>query len=177
MASSQPLLLTHVCCQRIARVQIGANPPECILANGTTLVFPTPFASYAAAGDEVRFPITSPSAPVLTEIYVKKHLPSGRSRELYYAPIGYVTHPNRDTRKRLFVSAEVRQSGLAMSSVFLPCEVLREYFYRIPPDRESAAKPTLYEILRMPATASPAELRVGFRLRDLELRRNSARYQ
>jgi len=44
MASAQSLLLTHLCCQRIARVQRGANPPQCLLANGTTLVFPT-FAS------------------------------------------------------------------------------------------------------------------------------------
>ena len=174
MASSQPLLVTHVCCQRIARVQIGANPPECILANGATLVFPTLLAGYVAAGDEVRFPITSPSAPIRAEIYIKKPSHSGRSRELYHAPIGYVTQPNKDTRKRLFVSAEVRQSSLAMSSVFLPCEVLREYFYRVSRDRESAAEPTLYENLRMPATASPAELRVAFKLRDLELQRNNA---
>ena len=174
MASAQSLLLAHICCQRIARVQRGANPPECILANGTTLVFPTLLASYVAAGDEVRFPITSPSAPVRTEIYVKKHSPSGRSRELYHAPIGYVAQPKNDARKRLFVSAEVLQSSLGVSSVFLPCEVLREYFYRISPDRESTAEPTLYEILRMPATASPAELRVGFKLRDLELQRNGA---
>jgi hypothetical protein len=127
-----------------------------------------------AAGDEVKFPITSPSAPVRTEIYVKKHSPSGRSRELYHAPIGCVAQPNKDTRKRLFVSAEVLQSSLGFSSVFLPCEALRQYFYRISPGRDSAAEPTLYEILRMPATASPAELRVGFKLRDLELQKNGA---
>ena len=39
MASSQSLLLTHVCCGRIARVQRGTNPPECIFAHGTTLGF------------------------------------------------------------------------------------------------------------------------------------------
>jgi len=98
-----------------------------------------------------------------------------QGRELYQSPIGYVTQPKRDTRQQFFVSAEVLQGSLGMASIFLPCEVLREYFYRISPNRENATQPTLYEILRMPATTSPAELRVGFKLRDLELHRDGAR--
>ena len=37
--------------------------------------------------------------------------------------------------------------------------------------------PTLYEILRIPASASPSELRVAFKLRDLELRTAGVRTQ
>src|ERR1022692_4317272 len=57
-----------------------------------------------------------------------------------------------------------------MSTVFLPCEVLREYFYRVTPTANGVDHPTLYENLRIPASASPAELRVAFKLRDLELK-------
>jgi len=58
-----------------------------------------------------------------------------------------------------------------MGTVFLPCEVLREYFYRLPRAANNTLEhPTLYEVLRVPASASPSELRVAFKLRDLELR-------
>ena len=51
----------------------------------------------------------------------------------------------------------------------MPCQALREYFYRLTRSGDRADRPTLYEILRIPASASAAELRVAFKLRDLEL--------
>ena len=81
---------------------------------------------------------------------------------------GYVSQPKQDKRNQYFVSAEVHHGGLGISTVFLPCEVLREYFYRLPAATR-VDHPTLYEILRIPASASPSELRVAFKLRDLEL--------
>ena len=58
-----------------------------------------------------------------------------------------------------------------INKIFLPCEVLREYFYRLPHTADRVDHPTLYEVLRIPASASPSELRVAFKLRDLELRK------
>src|ERR1039457_3044612 len=46
---------------------------------------------------------------------------------------------------------------------------LCEYFYRLPRMVDRVDHPTLYEVLRIPASASPSELRVAFKLRDLEL--------
>ena len=45
---------------------------------------------------------------------------------------------------------------------------------RVPADRVD--HPTLYEVLRIPASASPSELRVAFKLRDLELRTAGVRH-
>jgi hypothetical protein len=89
---------------------------------------------------------------------------------LYQARIGYVTQPRPDKRNQLFVSAEVHQGTLGISSVFLPCEVLRNYFYCLPQRDDQAKQTTFYAQLRIPMSASPAELRVAFKLRDLELR-------
>jgi hypothetical protein len=58
-------------------------------------------------------------------------------------------------------------SGIA--SVFLPGEVLRDYFYRIPEGGSASAHRTFYDVLRVPACASPAELRVAYKLRTVEL--------
>lgn len=51
----------------------------------------------------------------------------------------------------------------------MPCRTLRGYFYGFPNAAESNPRPSLYEKLQIPATASPAELRVAFKLRNLEL--------
>ncbi len=68
------------------------------------------------------------------------------------------------------MSAEVQQGNLGISSIFLPCQVLREYFYLVPPRSDAVDHRTLYEVLRIPASVSPSELRVAFKLRDLELK-------
>ena len=104
------------------------------------------------------------------EILVTKNDASAPSRYIYQAPIGYVSRPKQDKRNQSFVSAEVRRGGLGLATVFLSCEVLREYFYSLPRTSDKVDHPTLYEVLRIPASASPSELRVSFKLRDLELR-------
>src|SRR5208283_2664124 len=92
------------------------------------------------------------------------------------APIGYVGLPKQDKRNQYFASAEVRRGSLGIATIFLPCEVLREYFYRVTPTADTVDRPTLYEVLRIPASASPSELRVAFKLRDLELRTAGGRH-
>jgi hypothetical protein len=174
MATAQSPQPAHVFCQRIAHVGGERNPPECILVNGAKLLVPPLIASHIATGDEITFSLDGLSASEETEILVKKKSHFAHSSELYQAPVGYVTQPKKDTRNQLFVCAEVRHGNFGIGSVFLPCKVLREYFYCISPDRERAEQRTLYELLRMPATSSPAELRVGFKLRLLELPRDVA---
>ncbi len=107
---------------------------------------------------------------VRTEILITKNGGSGRNRYLYHVPIGHVSQPKQDKRNQHFVSAEVHHGALGISSVFLPCELLRDYFYRLPQTGDGGDHATLYEMLRIPANASPSELRVAFKLRDLELR-------
>ena len=59
----------------------------------------------------------------------------------------------------------------ALASVRFSCPArsCASYFYRLPHADDGVDHPTLYEILRIPASASPSELRVAFKLRDLEL--------
>jgi hypothetical protein len=64
----------------------------------------------------------------------------------------------------------VPSGQLGISSVHLPCERLRDYFYIA--DRHLAweRQPNLYDRLQAVPTASLAELRLAFKLRQLELR-------
>src|SRR5215472_8423000 len=115
------------------------------------------------------FPI-SPGDKTDVEIYITKSSTSaGLNRCLYQVPIAYVTQPKLDKRDQRFVAAEVQQKALGISAIVLPCAALRDYFYRLPAGTAKDAETTFYEILRIPPSAAPAELRVAYRLRTLEL--------
>lgn len=159
----------HVCRECVASLQRKADDAECLLANGSKLRISRFLAAHVSSGDEIAFPLFTSSVNRGTELYIVKNSHSGAGRDLYEVPIGYVTQPQKNKRNQLFVSAEVREGSLGLSSVFLRCEVLRDYFYRIPRGEGASDQRTLYEVLRVPATASLAELRVAYKLRALEL--------
>ncbi len=131
---------------------------------------PTSWVPIFGPGDEINFPLPAESAEAGTEIYVRKPSSGGRGRDLYQAPISYAAQPKADKRERLYVRAEVPTGRLGISSIHLPCEVVRDYFYvatrRQPWERQTS----LYDVLRITPTASLAELRVAFSLRQLEFR-------
>jgi len=157
-----------VCCERVARVSRGDEGPTCVLANRTTVRLPPSLVNYLATGDEIVFPVpvgeTSGS-----EILVNKSSASAVEPILYLASVGRVTQPKVDKRGRSSVAAEVTGSGLGISTVHLPCAAVRDYFYGLPAADSGTNKPVLYEVLRVAPTVAPAEMRVAFKLRRLEL--------
>ena len=169
MVLASPNPARPICRERVVSVQRHEERATCVLANQTKLLVSNLLAAYIAIGDEIAFPI--PIGDVAgAEIYITKNSPSlGLNRCLYQAPIGCATQPKPDKRNRHFVSAEVQPKGLGISAVFLPCGILRNYFYRLPNTTEKGSQTNFYEALRIPASASPAELRVAFKLRYLEL--------
>ena len=121
-------------------------------------------------GDEIDFPLPSDSGGTGTEIYIRKPPSSVRSCDLYQAPISRVAKPKADKRERLYVRAEVSSGQLGMSSIHLPCEVVRDYFYVATRRQPWEGQTSLYDALRITPAASLAELRVAFSLRQLEFR-------
>jgi hypothetical protein len=121
-------------------------------------------------GDEINFPLTNDSARAGTEIYIRKTSSGGWRRDLYQTPVSYAAQPKADKRERLYIRAEVPAGRLGISSIHLPCEVVRDYFYVATRRQPWAHQTSLYDVLRITPTASLAELRVAFRLRQLELR-------
>jgi hypothetical protein len=174
MILQTPVPAFALCRERLIGVDRQTNPPVCVLANRTNMRVSTVLALHLGAGDEITFPIPT-GDEIGGEVYVTRGaVAPGRHHDLYQAQVGYVTQPKEDKRSQHFVSAEVRQTGLGISTIFLPCRALREYFYR-QQGVAAGAQHTYYEKLRIPATASPAELRVAYRLRSLELACDSPR--
>ncbi len=165
-----------LCRERAIGVDRQSDPPTCVLANRTTIRISGVLSAHITTGDEVAFPIPS-GDEIGGEIYVAKDaLSSGHAHDVYQATIGYVSQPKLDKRGQHFVSAQVREAQLGISAIFLPCGALREYFYS-QQGAAAGAQRTYYEKLRIPATASPAELRMAYRLRSLELGPDSLREQ
>jgi len=176
MASTSSISTVAICRERVTKVELREDGVVCLFANQTRLLVSRFLGSRVAVGDEIAFPVPEGDA-VGTEILITRNAASRPNRYLYHVPIGYVSQPKLDKRNQHFVSAEVQRGSLGISLIFLPCEVLREYFYRLPRAADRIDHPTLYEVLRIPTSASPSELRVAFKLRDLELRTAGVRHR
>jgi len=176
MASTSSISTVAICRERVTKVELREDGVVCVFANQTRLLLSRFLGSRVAVGDEIAFPVPEGDA-VGTEILITRNAASRPNRYLYHVPIGYVSQPKLDKRNQHFVSAEVQRGSLGISLIFLPCEVLREYFYRLPRAADRIDHPTLYEVLRIPTSASPSELRVAFKLRDLELRTAGVRHR
>ena|SRR5215472_4751478 len=146
-----------ICRQRVAHFNRLSDPPECLLTNGSKVTLAPLIAAHVVPGDDVSFPLPN-SSTATAEILVTKNSVASSGRHVYQAPIGYVTQPKKDKRDEFFVAAEVRPANLGISSIFLSCKSLREYFYRILEREGSNWQQTLYEVLQVPCTAPPGEV-------------------
>ena len=169
MASTPFIPSFQVCRGRVLSVSQEQAALRCTFANRARVLLPLLLANHIASGDEIVFTVPAHDA-VGPEVYVTKASSANTSNRLYLVPIGRVSQPKLDKRDQSFVSAHVRNGGLGISCVFLACEALRDYFYRVPSNGRKPEYATLYETLHIGASASPAEIRVAFKLRALELK-------
>ncbi len=158
-----------LCQRKVVRTNSKGVKTECVFTDGTSILVSNFLASFIRAGDELLFPLEHKTADAATQIYIHKPHPEKRRWGIFQAEIGYATQPRNDRRDNLFVSAEVRGSHLGISAINLRCEALRDYFYVGNRCRAWDRQPTLYELLRANPKVSPAELRLAFKLRTMEL--------
>ncbi len=159
----------NVCQRDVVKTNPKGSKTECLFANGASILVSNFLASFVRAGDELLFPLDHEAAKSGTQIYIRRTHPEERGWDVFQAEIDYATQPRKDKRNNLFVSAELPDSQLGISTINLRCEVMRDYFYvgnrRLGWNRQ----PTFYELLRVNPKVSPAELRLAFKLRTLEL--------
>ena len=155
----------------VARLEPAGSGAACILRDGGRILVSNFLTAHIRPGDQIAVPLVLDTPEARTEIYLRK---SSARHDLYQTFIGYAAQPRSDKRDQLYVRAEVPQGRLGISALHLPCEVLRNYFYvadrRLPWEKQK----TFYDILRSSSSASLAELRLAFKLRELELRAEDA---
>jgi len=159
---------------RVVQIRPEGEKTTCLLSYGSPVLVSNVLAAHIRPGDDIRFPLSLESDGAGTEVYVGKAASSARNHDVYQAPIGYAAQPKNDKRGEPYVRAEVALRRLGISALHFACDVLRDRFYvadrRLPWEKQK----NFYEILRVPPTASPAELRLAFKLRELELHAEGA---
>ncbi len=159
----------NVCRRQVLRTNPKGSKTECVFADGTAILVSNFLAYFIRAGDELLFPVELEVADTGTQIYIRNTNPEERRRDVFQAEISYVTQPRKDKRDNLFVAAEVCGPRLGIPAIHLRCETLRDYFDVGDRRRAWDCQPSFYELLRVNPSVSPAELRLAFKLRSLEL--------
>ena len=160
--------------RKVLQIKHEREKAACVVKEGGRVLVSNFLALQIRPGDEIDFPLIAASPEAGTEIYIHKNTSSPRTRDVYQVSIGYAAQPKSDKREQLYVRAEIPHGNLGISALHFPCEVLRDYFYVANRNQPWDRQNTLYETLRIPSTTSPAELRLAFKLRDLELRAEGA---
>src|ERR1700682_2939034 len=158
-------------CQRISKLQPDGSAIKCLFSDEPSLALSRFLASFIRPSDQIEFNPTA--ADPDRELRVVQNT-SRRPKELYFAPIGYVTQPKPDKRNEYFVRAAVTDGRLGVRHVHLPNEAVRDYFYFSNRRRPGCEEQTLYDLLRTVPSAGPVSLRLAFKVRLLELQADSA---
>lgn len=159
----------QTCCGRVSEIRASARRVKCILGEGRSLLVSRFLGGLFFRGDIIEFPLPSEGCDMGTEILVRRG-PNSRRKDLYQAPIGYVVRPKEDRRGQSYSLAEVRRGSIGISAVRLNCDIIRDYFYVAAFSRRAKEQTNFYEVLKTTQTASLAELRLAYKIRDLELR-------
>src|SRR5689334_14864013 len=111
VATAQPSASAPYVCQRVAKLQPNGSAIECLFSDGSSLPLSRFLGSFIRPSDQIEF---DPAAvdPV-RELRVVQNT-SRRSREIYFAPIGYVTQPKPDKRNEYFVRAAITAGRLGV---------------------------------------------------------------
>jgi hypothetical protein len=155
---------------RIHGLQADGSSIRCA-TDADDILVPRIFASYLCPGDDVR--VGAFSSPIRECLAAKNGLRQ-KARQLYFGRIGYAAQPKADKHNEYFVRAEVLESAFGVRSLYLPNSAVRDYFYFFTPTPPGKRPPTLYEVLRTRPAATPADLRLSYRICRLEQESDSA---
>lgn len=164
-----PLPVETVYGGTVVRVTQQGNRALCQLTQGAPVIVSSVLGHYLAAGDEFTAPLGG-TGSASTEVYVRKPSAARPCRDFYQCSIGYVAQPKEDKRKELFVMAGVRFGHMGICAIHIPCSAIRDYFYVLDRRHEWGQHLSLYEVVGMPPEAGPTELRLSFRVRQMEFR-------
>lgn len=155
-------------CERILiRLEPQGADAKCVFSDSGPLLLPRWVMPFLQPGDIFRFPENILRESESIAVHIQR--PDVR-RDLLFTLIDYARQDHREGQHAPAVTAEVRNKALGISSISLPCDSLRDYFYVGDRRRGWDEQPSFYELLGVRPEATTAELRVAFRLRTLELR-------
>src|ERR1700688_373706 len=107
--------------QRVSKLRPDGSAIKCLFSAESSLTLSRFLAGFIRPSDQIEF--NPAAADPDRELRVVQNT-SRRPKELYFAPIGYVTQPKPDKRDEYFVRAEVTDGQLGVRHVHLPNEAV-----------------------------------------------------
>jgi hypothetical protein len=157
---------------RVLEIRPEQSKLVCVVSSGREISLSRLVGSNIRIGDEILLPGSTESATTDTEIYIRK--PSLPKSEVYQVKAGYAALPKQDRRGELFVRVQVVGGQLGINTVYIPCHVIRDYFFAANRSTPWSCQPSFYYLLHLPEDVKSKELRLGYRIRRIELRKENA---
>lgn len=157
---------------RVIELKPEQSKLVCVVSNGHEIALSRLVGSNIRIGDEILVPDSTESATTDAEIYIGK--PSSPKADVYQVKAGYAALPKQDRRGEHFVLVQVIGSQLGINTVHIPCHVIRDYFFAANRRAPWSSKPSFYYLLHLPEDVTSKELRLGYRIRRIELRKENA---
>jgi hypothetical protein len=138
----------------------GTKSITCRFEGGSTIDLPAFLGRFIMQSDVLRH--LSPGNGFLLERPSRK----SRSPFLLYSTIGYVTQPRLSEGGGDFlVRTELLKGSGDLNTLFLSGDAIRRYFYGL---ADCSAPSDLYVLLQVSETITPGDLRMAWRIRQLE---------
>ncbi|MCI0621117.1 MAG: hypothetical protein L0387_05500 [Acidobacteria bacterium] len=149
----------------VAHKQQQCSSIEITFASGRSLLLSNFLGANVSVGDEIRFSMAyEGNTPASPELLIKR----GAGTYLYQARVGYAAKPRLDKFQHSYVHVDTAGGALGLIGLHVPCAVVRDYFYSADRNREQSSH-TFYDVLRTHRAASLRDLRLAYKLRELEL--------
>jgi len=153
---------------RVLEVRSEDTTISAVCADGATFALSRLLGSHVRKGDELLVARESDSAAGAKEVLIRK--PALKRADLYHTRVGYAAQPKPDRRGEMFVRVEVGGGQLGIDAIHIPCYVIRNYFFAADRKFPWHSQEPLHRLLRLSHDATFGELRLGFRIRRMELK-------
>ena len=139
---------------------------RCELRDGRVIAFGPEWRGQISVTDRLHVAEDVTVADRLTPLHLER---VGRL-DLAQVPTAAASPPKRDRQDRGFVMLDASTAQYGISKVLVTAVQIRDYFFA--PDRSApwAEQPSWYEVLGVRKNSTPAEIRLAYRVRMLELR-------
>ncbi|MBV9082256.1 MAG: hypothetical protein JOZ62_06255 [Acidobacteriaceae bacterium] len=101
------------------------------------------------------------------------HVERGGRLDLAQIPITAAAPPKRDRRGHGFVMLDATAAQHGVSKVLATAAQIRDYFFAPERSAQWTQQPSWFEVLRVRKNSTPAEIRLAYRVRMLELKTNA----
>ncbi len=157
---------------RVLTIRPAQSKVVCGLSDSREIALSGLVGSNVGVGDELLLSATVDSAAANEEIYI--HKPTQSKADVYQVRVGYAVRPKQNKRGELFVRVQIVDAQLGINAVHIPCHAIRDYFFSANRSTPWSSQPSYYYLLHLPEDVRSHELRLGYRIRRIELRKRNA---